>query len=281
MRHNLMTSTKKTLSSSGKNRWAELAFIRELVKLNLASAMEYRASFISQIVGMMLNNGIMLLFWLIFFEQFGAIRGYDFEQVFMLYGIVAFAYGLAHILAGNTGFHLAGLIAQGRLDYYLVFPRRLLPHVVLSRMQIAAIGDLTFGLLVCVLVVPWQVSSWLTVLSTAVLAGIIMVSYATIAGSLSFFFGNAQHLSYQMTASLVTFALYPNTLFSGAARLMLFTLIPAGFVGAVPVALIQSPTLGLWLVLITASVVSVVLATAVFYLGLRRYESGSAINVNV
>lgn len=37
---------------------AELSFLRALTAVNLASSMEYRASFITQIVFMFINNGI-------------------------------------------------------------------------------------------------------------------------------------------------------------------------------------------------------------------------------
>jgi ABC-2 type transport system permease protein len=93
--------------------------------------------------------------------------------------------------------------------------------------------------------------------------------------------GNAQNASQRMWGAMVTFALYPNVLFTGASRLVLFTLIPAAFVGAVPVRIVQEGNLGLLLALLGAAVLFWALATAVFYLGLRRYESGSAINVNV
>jgi ABC-type uncharacterized transport system permease subunit len=178
---------------------SELLFLRDLMMLNLASAMEYRASFISQIAGMFLNNGIYFVFWLIFFDKFGTVRGYQIDDIYLLFAIVALGYGLAYMFAANTGPNLAYLIAQGRLDYYLVLPRRLLPH----------------------------------------------------------------------------------TLFSGGARLLLFTLLPAGFIGPVPVEVVKGRDLTLLAVLLSAAIVSWGVATAVFYLGLRRYESGSALNVNV
>jgi ABC-type uncharacterized transport system permease subunit len=49
----------------------------------------------------------------------------------------------------------------------------------------------------------------------------------------------------------------------------------------VPVRIVQEGNLGLLLALLGAAILFWALATAVFYLGLRRYESGSAINVNV
>jgi ABC-2 type transport system permease protein len=263
------------------NLKAELTFLRALVSLNLASAMEYRASFISQILGMFINNGIYLVFWLIFFNQFGPVRGYAMDDVYLLFAIVAFGYGLAFMFAANVGPNLAYLIAQGRLDYYLVLPRNLLLHVIFSRMSVSTIGDLTFGLLIYLLTGRLHPLDVLLFGVSAVLAGAILVGFGVISGSLAFFIGNARYVSEQMSNAMLTFALYPNTLFSGLARLLLYTLLPAAFVGAVPVEIVRGRD-G-WLLLGLLGVVVLVwgMATAVFYLGLRRYESGSALNVNV
>ncbi|MBK8433375.1 MAG: ABC-2 family transporter protein [Chloroflexi bacterium] len=167
----------------------ELRLIRALVGINLASAMEYRVSFISQIIGMAVNNGVMLVFWFIFFDRFGTIEGYAFEEMFLLFGLVALSYGVAHTLAGNIGGHLAYLIAQGRLDYYLVFPRRLLPHILFSRMQISAVGDLLFGLVCVALAIGADGWRWVWALLGTWLAAAVIVAYGVIAGSLSLLYG--------------------------------------------------------------------------------------------
>lgn len=260
---------------------SELNFFRALVAINWSSAMEYRASFISQIFGMFLNNGIYFVFWAIFFQQFGGVSGYEVQDVFLLFGIVALGFGTATVFAGNVGYPLAYLIAQGRLDYYLALPRPLLPHVILSRMSISAIGDLAFGLFAFLFTGRTQALDIVLFLFAALVAALIFTAFGISTGSLAFYFGNAQQISSQATNAIITFALYPNTLFSGATRLLLYTLIPAGFIGALPVELIQSRDFGLLPLMIGAALGFWVLAIAVFYRGLRRYESGSALNVNV
>lgn len=259
----------------------ELKFLKTLAGVNLASAMEYRASFLSQIFGMMINNGIYFVFWLIFFDRFGTIRGYNIDEIYLLFAIVTFGYGIAYMFAGNTSGNLAYLIAQGRLDYYLVFPRNLLLHVVFSRMIVSAIGDLTFGVVAYLFTGRFQPIEILLFLLLSVLVALVLIAFAILAGSLAFFMGNSQQASHQLNMTLLTFSLYPNSLFSGAARFMLYTIVPAAFVGAVPVQIIQERNGLLLLGLVGVVVVMWGVATAVFYIGLRRYESGSAINVNV
>ncbi len=259
----------------------ELKFLRTLAGINLASAMEYRASFLSQMVGMFINNGIYFVFWLIFFERFGTIRGYNIEEIYLLFAFVTFGYGIAYTFAGNTGGNLAYLIAQGRLDYYLVFPRNVLMHVVFSRMHVTAVGDLSFGLLAYLFTGRFHPIEIGLFLVSSVCVALILSAFAVIVGSLAFFLGNTQYASQQLNMTMITFSLYPNSLFSGAARFMLYTIIPAAFVGAVPVQIVQGRDGLLLLGLVGVATLMWGVATAVFYTGLRRYESGSAINVNV
>lgn len=260
---------------------AELSFLKALTAVNLSAAMEYRASFITQILGMFINNGIYFVFWLIFFNQFGAVRGYEIGDIYLLFAIVALGFGLGNMFAGNTGANLAYLIAQGRLDYYLVLPRNLLLHVVFSRMIVSTIGDVTFGLIAYLFTGRFHPLEIALFLLTCVIAGFIFIGFSIITGSLAFYIGNARYLSQQLSNAIVTFALYPNAIFTGVTRFLLFTLVPAAFIGAVPVTIVQDHSGQLLCGMLGAAIVIWAVATAVFYMGLRRYESGSALNVNI
>ena len=260
---------------------SELNFLCALMALNLASATEYRASFLTQVIGMFVNTGIYFVFWLIFFQRFGDVRGYQIDDIYLLFGVVALSFGLATVLAGNVGTFLAQAIAQGRLDYYLALPRNVLSHVIFSRMAVYSIGDILFGLCAFLLFGRYDPTTLFLFLTTATLAAMVYAGFAIIAGSLAFFMGNAVQASGQMTNAVITFALYPHTLFAGTARFLLYTLLPAGFIGAMPVEIIKNHNVARLPVMIAAVTVVWFIAIAVFHIGLRRYESGSALNVNL
>jgi ABC-2 type transport system permease protein len=82
-------------------------------------------------------------------------------------------------------------------------------------------------------------------------------------------------LARQLWELLITFSLYPEPLFGGVLRLVLFTLLPAGFVGYVPARLVQHPSAGAALLLAAGVCAYLAIAVAVFDRGLRRYSSGS------
>lgn len=88
-------------------------------------------------------------------------------------------------------------------------------------------------------------------------------------------FGQRPQLWYHLPA-IDTF-----TLFEGTAKFILFTILPAALMGAVPAEFVRQfdwSTLG---ELLFGGFVLLALAIFVFRLGLRRYESGSAIQVEV
>jgi ABC-2 type transport system permease protein len=80
---------------------------------------------------------------------------------------------------------------------------------------------------------------------------------------------------------MLTFAMYPSDIFQGAIRFLLLTLLPAALVGVMPLSVVRGLDVGGLAVLAGAAAVTTAISAATFYIGLRRYESGSAINVNV
>jgi ABC-2 type transport system permease protein len=74
---------------------------------------------------------------------------------------------------------------------------------------------------------------------------------------------------------VVTFSLYPEPLFGGILRLALFTVLPAGFVGYLPVRVVHAPTLPEIVLMAGGSAAYLALAVLVFERGLRRYTSES------
>lgn len=258
----------------------EIKFVLQLIKLNVASAMEYRASFLMQAVGMFINNGIYFVFWVLFFDQFGELRGYGMDQIFLLFSIITLGFGMALTFAGNAN-RIAEFVAQGRLDYYLTLPRPVLPHLLFSWMNPFTFGDLSFGVISYLFTGRFDPISILLTFVSAVLAAVIFVSVFGIFGSLAFYIGNAKEITFFLGNAMISFSLYPIGLFQGAVRLILYTLIPAAFVGAVPVEIVETGNLKLLVYLAIAATIGATLMTVIFQTGLRRYESGSAINVNM
>ena len=176
---------------------------------------------------------------------------------------------------------LADVIAAGRLDYYLSLPRPVLLHVLASRSVGSGLGDVLYGVLSFLVARQFGLDAIARFLLATVLSMIVVLSFLIVVQSAAFWLGNATMLGGQAMNAIITFAIYPITLFDGTAKLLLFTLIPAAFVGAVPAQFVRSFTWPALLQLLAAASGLLLLALFVFGRGLRRYESGSAIQTQV
>ena len=76
--------------------------------------------------------------------------------------------------------------------------------------------------------------------------------------------------------AILLLAGYPADIFTGAAKVLLYTLVPAAFVAAVPARIVDAPSWRDAGLLLLTTAVFVALARTAFGLGLRRYTSGSA-----
>jgi viologen exporter family transport system permease protein len=258
----------------------ETRFLKSLWKANLLSVMEFRGAFIWQVVGMMLNNAFYFVFWVIFFDQFKQIRGWDLSDMFILFGITSASFGLISLLFGNA-FNLSEIIVRGRLDYYLSFPRPVLLHALASRSIASGLGDFTYGILSFIMAGIFTWSTLGRFLMGVVFAAIVFVSFLVIVQSLAFWLGNTSTLGNLFMNAILTFALYPTSLFDGPAKIVLFTIVPAMFMGALPAILVTSFSWKDLGILILGALMLFALALLIFHGGLRRYESGSAIQTEV
>jgi ABC-2 type transport system permease protein len=243
-------------------------------RLNLNAQLEYRGAFVAQVAAMFLNDGVWLAFWALFFTRFPVLRGWQISDVLTVWAVAASAFGLAHAIYGNA-LHLATLIVQGQLDVWMLYPRALLPHMLLGRMNASAWGDALFGYAVYFLFVRPDLVHALLFVGLSLSATLLFVGFSVLTGSLSFFLGNAAGLSEQWRNAMITFSTYPAILFEGAVKLLLFTLIPAGFVTYLPVQALRDLSLGDAALALAGALAVLAAGAGTFYLGLRRYESGN------
>ena len=258
----------------------ELKFLLAVWKANLLSAMEYRAAFLSQAIGMMVNDFMYFVIWIIFFDRFNDVRGWELGDMYVTYGVLASSFGLVSLLFGNA-FNLSEIISKGRLDYYLSFPRPVLLHAVASRMIASGMGDFTYGFLSYGFSGYFSWDGLLRFILATLLAAAVFAAFLILIQSLAFWLGIMSNLSALALQAMLTFGIYPITLFDNYAKLILLTLIPAALMGAVPAEFIRAFTWQTLAQLLVGAVTFLFIAVAIFRLGLRRYESGSAIQVEV
>jgi ABC-2 type transport system permease protein len=245
-----------------------------LLATSLKASLSLRGAFITQVVFMALNNLTFFVFWWVLMRRVQDIRGWRLEDVQLLFGVVSAGFGLTVTVAGGVR-HLSRLIDDGELDTLLTQPKPVLLHALGLRSQASGFGDMLSG----ILFIAWSGQiSWAAVplVAVVIVAGaLIFVACGVMFFSLAFWLGKVETLSRQLWELLVTFSLYPEPLFGGMLRVVLFTVLPAGFIGYVPVRLVQHPSVGQLVLLAGGAATYLAMAVVVFDRGLRRYASGS------
>src|SRR5689334_5168543 len=263
-----------------EDKMNNLKFLLAIWKANLQSAMEYRISFLTQMIGMMANNFLYFAIWIIFFDRFKDVRGWGVNDMYVTFGVLASAFGLVSLLFGNA-FMLSDIIAKGRLDYYLSLPRPVLLHTVASRMIASGMGDFTYGFISYALSGYFSWDGLARYILATLLAATVFGAFLILTQSLAFWFGMMSNFSNLVLNAMVTFGIYPITLFESYAKLILFTIIPAALMGAIPAEFVRAFTWQTLGQLLFGAFAFLGLAILVFRLGLRRYESGSAIQIEI
>jgi ABC-2 type transport system permease protein len=200
--------------------------------------------------------------------------------MWITFGVLASAFGLVSLLFGNA-FNLGEIIIKGRLDYYLSLPRPVLLHAVASRMIGSGMGDFTYGFISYGLSGYFAWDGLARYVLATLLAATVFASFMILVQSLTFWLGQMSNFTNLLVNAILTFGIYPITLFDASAKFILFTIIPAALMGAVPGDFVRAFTWNTLGELLVGAAVFLYLAITVFRIGLRRYESGSAIQVEV
>jgi len=250
-----------------------LSFSRALSATSFKASVSLRAAFVVEVVFMALNNLTFFVFWWVLMARVPSLRGWRIGDVQLLFGLVAISFGVVVTLAGGIT-HLGELIEEGGLDTLLTQPKPVLLYALGMRVKPSGFGDAMTGLVLV------AASGRLSLRTVPALAAGVAASAVVVVACGIVFFGFAfwlgrNTIARQMWDLLITFSLYPEPLFGGALRLLLFTVLPAGFVGYLPVRIVREPDVFAAAVLLLGAAAYLVLAVATFQAGLRRYSSGS------
>jgi ABC-2 type transport system permease protein len=254
--------------------------MRQVVRVLLATsrtalveAFANRAGFWTQVGAMMANDVAWVVFWFLFFNRVGDVRGWDRSLVLLLFAVLTTAAGLVLGLLGNARV-LGQLASEGGFDAALALPVPTLAYVLVRRVETANMGDALFGVLLFGLSgtpTPGRVALYLV----GSLAGAcVFLGFLVLTGSLSFFTGSREIGDLGLNAILLLSS-YPAEIFTGYSKALLYTAVPAAFVAGVPAQLIADFDVRSALVLVVAAATSLGLGVAVFNAGLRRYTSGA------
>jgi ABC-2 type transport system permease protein len=245
-------------------------------KFNISSVMEYRVSFLIQCFGMVINNASFIFFWWILFTNISNIGGYGFKDVMLLWALSSSGFGICFVMFGNVN-QITRMILNGELDTYLLQPKDPLINILCSKTIVSAWGDTLYGVVLFFLIRGFDIKGFALFLGFSVTASLLFAAVLVTAHALSFYAGNVEGLAQLATEFLISFSIYPEGIFKGSLKYVLYSIIPAGFMVYIPARVISEFNLVLLLQVLGVSIVWIIIAYSLFYRGLKKYESGNLI----
>lgn len=239
------------------------------IRLSLAN----RADFIAQVAGMLVNNVFVMAMWFMFFAGFRRVGGWQMHDVVLLMGMVMVIVGGANVFAGGYR-DMAARIQRGEIDGLLTQPQPVLLRLIAADSMAHGFGDfftgiglLAFGARLALVDVPML----LVVLACGFT---VFLSCGVVFASLSFWIRGARSLARDLVDFVILFSMYPGSIWSGGMKLVIYSLLPAGFIVLMPVRLLRAFDVRELMVLLVVTLGYASCAAWVFNTGLRRYRRG-------
>ncbi len=261
----------------------DLRLYCKLVRMSIASQMQYRASFAMTTAGLALITVIEFFAVWVLFDRFGSLRGWSLPEVALFYGTIHASFAIGEALGrGFDIFHR--LVLRGGFDRLLLRPRSTALQVLGSDLQLLRIGRLAQALVILVwalntLQLEWTVARAFALLSA--IAGGVTLFLGILILQATFSFWSVQGLEFMnaFTHGGVQMAQYPISIYERWFRNFFIYVIPLGCVNYFPIVMVTGREDPLGSALITqllspiAGIIFLRVSLAIWEFGTRRYQS--------
>lgn len=255
-------------------------FIKESIKCNLKSVVEYKKSFLIQTIFMMINNLFFLFFWMVVFKgNGGEIEGLTMNDVLYFWSLPVMSFGVAFFFFGGIS-KLGQYIQEGTLDTYLTQPKDVLINVMVSGMDFNAFGDLLYGSIVGLFAVEFNLYKYLILVILGIAGSVFYICAEAIIRLLTIKLGatdNIEHI--YMNTLLIKFSTYPEAIYGNFVKGLIYTVVPSAYIAFIPIKFIKTFNAKYLLMFLMGATVIIALTVVTSKQLLKKYESGNNISM--
>jgi ABC-2 type transport system permease protein len=260
-----------------------LALGGHLLRAQIRSQLQYRASFALQTLGQFMATFVGFIALLLLFHRFPTLAGWSLGEVAFLYGLAGIAFGVSDMVAG--GFEsLSPMIQTGTFDRVLTRPASSFIQVLASDFQIRRVGRIAQGAVALGLALLWlDVEwTWLKALVTlsAIVSGITIFCAVWVLGAaVTFWTVQRSEVTNVFTYGGEELVSHPMPIYADWLRGLFTFVVPLAFVAYLPALYVldRPDPLGLpsFLQFCSPLVAAafLLLARGAWSLGVRRYQS--------
>lgn len=255
----------------------EIKFALYAIKKNIQSSAELRTSFLSNIIGMIINNSVFIIIWVFFAQTAGNIGGWTAKEVIGMLGYSSLAYGVVFSIGSGLRY-MPEYIASGVFDRFMLSPKNLIVRTATASFDASAVGDIVFGM-ICVIIYFILISATLSQVLLGMLflflASILFLGVVISVFSVGFFFTDSASVTQGLFEIFMTPTLFHGGAFQGVMRAVFIFIIPALVVGAVPIEAILNLSLYSTLLVVILPFVWLGISLVIFNKAVKKYESSN------
>lgn len=214
-----------------------------LIGARIRAQMQYKVSFLINLVGFMLLTGLEFGVVAVLLMRFGTVAGWSLYEVALLYGLTSLALGLAEMIGRGFDAPFEQMMVQGSFDSILIRPLGTLFQVFTSDFQLRRLGRsfqalavLGYGL--WNLPIVWSLANVVLLLCTIVAGTLIYLGLFVIGATVCFWTIKTPEVMNVLIFGGEELTGYPLSIYSYWMRTI--------FLAVVPLAFVNYPT-ALWL----------------------------------
>ncbi len=261
----------------------ELGICWRIAALRLRGQMEYRSSFLMQLMGSFIINFSELLVLFTLFSRFDTLGGWSLQEVIFLHAMSQITFSVADTISNGIQ-TVPAQIREGDFDRVLVRPLSSYLQAIVSDVSLRHIGMLIQGVIILAYALMSNDISWtplkLVVFVAAIASGIaLFTSLFTVEAIISFWTVNSIEAINAFTYGGSDLAQYPLHIFARSIRWIFLWIVPIGFVVYYPSLVILDkpdpldlPPFAPYLAPLMAGIFCIAIGFA-WKLGIRHYRS--------
>jgi ABC-2 type transport system permease protein len=211
-----------------------------LFRASVRGQMQYRASFLMEVLAGMAYQSMGFVFIWAIFSRFESLGGWSLSEIALLYGMRLTAHGLYMLFFSNV-FRIDDFVREGGYDRFLVRPVPHLLQLMFSTVRVAVVGDFIGGAVILAAALTRVDIDWspahVLLLVTALIGGALIDGAFQIGpAALTFRFLESWTLRVIFDDIFSRFGSYPTSILDRPVRNVLSFIVPMAFMAYLPAA---------------------------------------------
>jgi ABC-2 type transport system permease protein len=207
----------------------------KLIGASIRSQMQYKLSFVLDILGFLLLTGLEFAVAAILVARFGTVAGWSVAEVALLYGLTAVAFSLSEMIMRGFDAPFSRMMQQGTFDTLLIRPLPAFFQVLASHFQLRRLGRtlqgaIALGFAYATLPIEWTPARLALLPITMVAGGLIYGGITLIGATVCFWTIKSPEVVNVFTSGGTTMVSYPLSIYSAWMRAVFLWVVPVAFV---------------------------------------------------